>query len=1148
MVARANIPLMFHSCLFLMLHCAGSSLAQEYRGRVQGIVTDTSDAVIGSARVSLRNVDTAVETVRETDPNGHYLFDMVLPGNYTVTVEREGFNRFVQENVVVQTRADVTVNARLAVGAVTQTVTVSESPVQVNFNTTSMELTVDTKLVQNLPLINRNPFMLAWLDPAVMPQDTLGQPYTYWSMSSMEIGGRHTTRTNELLLDGSPAQVNRKGSYAPPVDSVSEVTVMQNPVDAEYGHTSGGLIQVSTKSATNEVRGSLYYFGRHPKLNARANSMINSKNQTRLNSWGGNAGLPIIKNKLFLYSSYEGRLEKVPESRSYTVPTTLEREGDFSRSLNAVGGLRTIFDPWSTRLDPATGAVVRNAFPGNTIPKTQFDPTARAMLSDVWLPNNPGLSDGSLNFLALAVRPRDYYNISERADWMITPRLRTFARYSRIRTLVNEEDWTGLNSKMAAVYGTNADSDSIAADAVYTLSPSTVLNLRGNYVMMSDNLVNENMKVTQGDLDRLWPGNRYYDPYLKIRAGTPLYYSTINVEAGLFNRDNFWVQVPKMYSVAGKVSTQQGRHYLKVGGEWRYNHTEGIWARMGMMSFSFPRATTADTFLSPNTALRGSGWATFLLGALDSSSFIEAMPLSRPYFQYYSGFLQDDFKLNRRVTLNLGLRWEFEGAVRDPDMRLSRPFDMNDPIPEMQATPPDIPQQARALMNRPYRFNGAWRFTDENNRAQSDAPKLALSPRLGAAVRVNDRTSVRFGFAHFVTPPGLMDTAYLAGIAMPGFDGSTTVAPALQGVPQAALSNPFPASNPLILPSGKSLGRYTNLGGAATWIKGDLQPVVSNRFNLSFQRELPNKFLVDVTHFLNMASNLSYTKQFNLMDPELSYQHKALLSQSVANPFYRYLTPDKFPGQLRNQQRVSLASLLTPFPQYTALNQDRTNGPRMLYNSIQIKVQRPFSHGFNFLLGYNYNRENIEEFFSGDQTFLDQFNWERSSGPRHKLTTAGVFELPFGRGRRFLPAASAVVDALFGGWAFTGYYTYTGGNSLRFGAMQVTGDPVIRNPDKWGVWFNRSVFAVSPAFTRRSNPKWFDDLWGPAMNTLDVTMAKSFRLTERFRAELRMESTNFTNTFNPADPSTAVGTATMGRITNQRGSGRQFQYNLRLRF
>jgi hypothetical protein len=262
----------------------------------------------------------------------------------------------------------------------------------------------------------------------------------------MEIGGRHTTRTNELLLDGSPAQVNRKGSYAPPVDSVSEVTVMQNPVDAEYGHTSGGLIQVSTKSATNEVRGSLYYFGRHPKLNARANSMINSKNQTRLNSWGGNAGLPIIKNKLFLYSSYEGRLEKVPESRSYTVPTTLEREGDFSRSLNAVGGLRTIFDPWSTRLDPATGAVVRNAFPGNTIPKTQFDPTARAMLSDVWLPNNPGLSDGSLNFLALAVRPRDYYNISERADWMITPRLRTFARYSRIRTLVNEEDWTGLNS------------------------------------------------------------------------------------------------------------------------------------------------------------------------------------------------------------------------------------------------------------------------------------------------------------------------------------------------------------------------------------------------------------------------------------------------------------------------------------------------------------------------------------------------------------------------------------------------------------------------------------------------------------------------------------------------------------------------------
>ena len=378
----------------------------------------------------------------------------------------------------------------------------------------------------------------------------------------------------------------------------------------------------------------------------------------------------------------------------------------------------------------------------------------------------------------------------------------------------------------------------------------------------------------------------------------------------------------------------------------------------------------------------------------------------------------------------------------------------------------------------------------------------------------------------------------------------TTVAPALQGVPQAVISNPFPASNPLILPVGKSLGRYTNLGGDAVWDAQDFRPAVNDRLNISFQRDLIKKFIIDVTYFANFGRDYPYTKRFNLSDPQLSYQNKTLLSASVGNPFYNYLTPEKFPGQLRNQQQIALGSLLKPFPQYGSVSQTNTPGVLERYDALQMRVQRQFANGFNFLWTYNYNRERTQQFFNTDQEYAGNFAWESSTRPRYRMTISGVYELPFGLGRRFLSHTPPFAEAVLGGWTTSAIYSYNSGNLLQFGQMDVVGNPNIDNPSKWGYMFNPAAFKQSAAFTPRTNPWFYPGILGPGYKNLDVTLAKFFRITERFRLEFKMESYNVSNTFEGADPVLSVTSSTFGRVLSQQSgiTGRQFQYNLKLHF
>jgi hypothetical protein len=310
--------------------------------------------------------------------------------------------------------------------------------------------------------------------------------------------------------------------------------------------------------------------------------------------------------------------------------------------------------------------------------------------------------------------------------------------------------------------------------------------------------------------------------------------------------------------------------------------------------------------------------------------------------------------------------------------------------------------------------------------------------------------------------------------------------------------------------------------------------------------------VVDATYFLSLGHDWPYDLNLNLVNPEIINRQGAALTRAVANPFYLLLPENQMRGPLRNQRTVSLQTLLRPYPHYGNVTQVNTNGARERYHSLQLRFQRPFANGFNFLLAYNYNRESVEDFFNKEETFLNQFRFLDGVRPRHRMSMAGTYEFPFGRGRKYIGQAHPAVDAMLGGWTTSGIFWYNAGNRLQFGHMEVIGDPKLDTPDKWGLMFNPGAFRFIPdaAYKVRTNPTTYPGVQGPGHKSIDLNLAKFFRITERLRMEFKMEAYNLTNTFTGGDPSTNVTSSAFGRVTSMAAGaqGRELQYNITLHF
>jgi len=1148
---RSVLALAVVLCLLL-----APAAAQDYRARIQGLVTDSTQAVVAGASVTLLNVNTGVRAVRQSNEAGLYLFDYVEPGSYTVTIEVAGFSKFTQENIEVQSRGDITVNAVLQPRAVQESITVSESPVAVNFNSTNITLTIDTKLANELPRFDRNPFKLSLLNPAAVNTRGEMMPFHSWAANSIELGGG-TNLKNDLQVDGSPIGIGHKASYAPPPEAVQEVNILQNSIDAEAGHSAGGIISMSMKSGTNELHGNLFYLGRNPKLNAVTDRTTLSNTAARNNIWGAQAGHPVLRNRLFNFATYEQWKMRDPLNYLRRLPTDLERQGDFSRTLHIDGGVKTVFDPYSTVLDAAANRATRTAFPGNRIPASRFDGVSAQIMKDLWGPNNPGENiTGLNNFRTSLTRRTNYWNFSDRADWNLSDQWRVYGRYSKLHTMVDSTDPSPNQSPWYVTQGASArHALSISGDAVWTVNARTVVNLHGDYHSLVDDYDSPRDKLGSEGWGKIWPHSQWFKPY---QEGLPPYYPRLSIGGAQFGQQaTYWNQHPNGNSFNVKLSQQRGAHYLKAGFDTR--RSGGFSLVTGTTLFNFAAALTAETFISPNTRLNGHEYATFLLGSLDTGSLAVVKPIKEPRTEFYAAFLQDDWKLSRRLTLNLGLRYEYETPWHDPQYRMSRFLDLAQPIPEFQSAPPQIPAAVTSIARVNYQWNGAWVFSDEKNPGIWEAHRTVFMPRAGLALRVDDRTSLRLGYARYVFPTeynfidapfsGFENINFLEPPYL-GFDASQNPAPVLQGIPQARMYDPFPPStNPLLPPRGKGYGRYLGLGGDnLLWFYQDSSRGVNDRLNVSFQRQLPNQIVVDLTVFLNYGSKLAWSRNLNQTDPMLSYTHKATLATTVSNPFYQYLTPGEFPGPLRNQRTVTIGSLLRPYPQYGGLWEIGTPGRLERYRSLQIKVQRGFRGGYNFLFGYVCHREKNYEFFNDIATYAQQFNFEESSMPRHRISTAGTYEIPVGRGRKYFADLHPVANAVLGGWQVVGAWYYNSGDYLRFDTMVAQGNPKISNPTPKR-WFDTSLFAQQPPYTIRTNPKQYPDLAGPLFWDLQGTISKTFRLTETARMEFKVAAYNATNKLNWANPSTGVLSSTFGQTLRQRTTvGRQLEFGLKILF
>jgi hypothetical protein len=1132
-------------------------LAQDYRGKVQGVVADPSKAAVAGAKVILSNVATGVENIKETDPAGAYAFDFVAPGTYSVIVEAPGFQKFQQDNVAVVTRADVSVNIQLTVGAVAETVNVTDTVSSVQFNTSTMTTMVTGQLLKDVPILARNPFTLALLNPAVINRywDVAHRnPFYMWSNSGMDVGGQ-TGGKNDQLLDGVPLGYAARGSYNAPMDAVQEVAVQQNAVDSEFGFSAGGVLNLSMKSGTNDFHGTAYYFGRNPRLNAVSNRLAGEESVVKNHIWGGTIGNPIIKNKLFSYFSYEQWKSTQPQNTTSTLPTDLERMGDFSRTFAPSGSLRTIYDPFTTTFDPATNTVTRTPFPGNIIPQNRIDPTGQKVMNDLWKPNNPG-SDitGINNYRKSYYWWLKYWNISERVDYNISDKWRMYARFSKYQTRLDNPNHGGT----VAVRSDNGgimDALNAAADVLYMLSPRTTVNFRYGATYLEDEYDSEWAKVPESVWAGLFPTG-WYKPVLADLPG--VYYPSFafngngSVSAGL---GSWWQVRGRVHSGNATITHDRGMHRMKAGYQLRHSYDFNGLPSVG--GFNFNAVDTGNTFVNHDARSSGSQFASTLLGVVNTGN-ASISPMFHNAYQQWGVFFQDDLRLTRNLTLNLGLRFEYENAPKDDQLMFSRFLDLTSPIPELQgANAPRMPSQVTDIARINYQYNGAWVFTDENNPRTYPAQWNFL-PRIGFAYRLNDRSAVRAGWARYAVPFKGAWTEGLGSIPLDGFSQQTLTDNPVQGVPKTLISDPFPTSNPVLAPVGQGRGRYTNLGNPAWWFYQDLKRSINDRINVSYQVQLPAAFVLDTTFFMNFGHNVLGTSMWggseqinlNMADPNLIYQHKGAVDAAVPNPFYQLLPTDKMPGNLRNRETIPVRELLRPYPQYGDLHERLNEGWRSRYYALQIKLERRFANGLSGTIGYNYNRESRDLFFNDIDQYQRRLTLLDTRDPRHNLRMAGTWEIPVGRGKRFLANAHPVVDAVLGGWATSHFLMWNNGPLLTFGgAVAPTESPRIDNPTR-DKYFDTSKFAQLPAYTPRTNPYYYSDLRGFGFWSLDSTLSKYFRITERVKFELRMEFYNMPNAFMPIQPDMSVTSSTFGKSTNiaPGNYGREIQYTGRIHF
>jgi hypothetical protein len=1153
--------------LLLLLVLASACLyPQAFSGSLTGLVTDPNSAVVPNAAVRIQNKDTQESRQTVSGGDGRYVFSQISPGVYNLTVEASGFKKFSSSEFTIRANQAAELNAAMVLGQVTDTIEVATTAAQLDTQSANQSFTMDRQQILNLPASTRNPFVAVHAMAGVTSMSVAqsNAPADQNVARFAFNGGRDMSGL--VLIDGIPATAGDWGGLlaSPSVESVQEVQVSRNSYDAEFGKSGGGVVSVVTKGGSNQFHGSAFEFLRNDNLDANAwanNRAGRPRVEFKRHQFGGNLSGPLWKSKrLYFLSTYEALKQGSPATTNPTVPTDLERAGNFSNTRNLDGNVALIFDPFTTRPNPSGPGFVRDAFAGNIIPRNRFDAVG-ARVVELYPRANTTPTNAitqANNFFGAGSSITNNWRLDQRVDWAKSEKL---TMYGRI-TYAEQE---GVSPRF---FGTGGDTGSEGTapryhatfGLTYVPSPKLVMN----FTMGSGRWREESLPVTLRDGVL---GTTIGLPAATVAAMDSQHMPQFNVTGYSALSNGRILNFPRRTDNAQLNATREfGAHSLKFGFGAENAYLNSIDIRSA--DFAFDRGMTSGPTAAISSAVSGNSIASLLLGtgigaaATGSTGGVTAVNNAitnrvqpAPLIKYYSAYVQDVWRLSSRLTLNFGVRYEQQRPRTERYNRYNY-FDYNARNPLSDRTGLDL--------------RGGLVFVDENNRGQTQLDAMNFAPRFGFAYKVNSRIVARGGYGIFYLQACCNALQGGPAAGTDGFTVTTNWATSRGGdgiTPQDLLANPFP--NGVNRPVGSSLGLLTQAGGDVTAVQRSRPTGYTQNFSYDLQFELGRGSVLEVGYSGVLGRKLNVGGLLNVNQlPSQLLSLGAALNDPVRNPFAGFYTTGVFAGTMVPRHR-----LLRPHPHFNTveLNGD-TPGATSSFNALYLKYNKSFSGGLTVLTSYQFSK-NIDDASENqgwiiNERFRDVNNrsLDRSISAHdvpHSFAGTLLYTLPVGKGRKFGGSMNRVADAVVGGWELATTVRLASGLPMRLEApntLATYGFSIqnasvadmnavsVSNPTP-SRWFNTAAVAAPQAFTLGNAPRFAGNLRAGATRHADVNLAKNFSLTERFRLQFRVEAYNLTNTPQFAPPGLTVGNADFGQVNNTRFNDRRIiQLGLKLLF
>ncbi|HEX6731799.1 MAG TPA: TonB-dependent receptor, partial [Pyrinomonadaceae bacterium] len=1059
----------------LLIIAAFTATAQEFRGSLAGKITDPNGAVVPGTKVEIKNTETGIVASSVTGEDGAYSFPLLQPGKYQLTVTKENFNTAVRDGIEVRVADKLTLDVQLEIG-VTAMVTTVASALTLETGIVNTGTVVTGQQISELPLTEGTAYQLATLAPGIAytGNPLFTGPTSNGNLAAFRSNG--ATGANQITLDGSPNYAFDGGvGFSPPSDAVQEFKVQTNTFDAQQGYSAGATVNVAVKSGTNDIHGSAWYFNRDRSRTAN-NFFGNRSNQARpertYHRFGGVFSGPVVLPKMFngtdrtfFLVSYERLKDNIAEPQIFTVPTEAMRRGDFSALIvnrnNITNSANTvIFNPFSgvqsgtnvVRTSfgcPTSGAVAANST-CNIIPSNLINPVAAALVKFYPLPNITGVAAGTQNnFFSNQIRHQNYRAGLTRIDHRISANQSIFAKYYHSFNPEDRQDWAGVVNGFPITRGFEfRTNDGGNINYTNAINSNLVFDIR----VSLNRFVQERRPAELFDPATLgftatslaaMRGYQYL-PRLMIRnldATRPIR-STLGSTRSDWNEGR--IRPFYMGSVQPTITQVVDNHTLKYGYDFRVVRENFSTDAYKGGQFFFDGTFTAPASNSSSTLRNvfGRDVAAFLLGIPTTGSGGNASQIDNSINYsvqslYHGFFFQDDWRLSKKLTLNLGLRYDLEQGLTERFNRILRGFDLGTPSP--------IDAQVRAAYTTAFNANpsnflvppgefrvlGGHTFANDDNRNVWEADRSNFQPRVGLSYQLTEKTVVRAGFGMFMAPYQIESPQQI------GFSGTTPVVPSNNNglTFVATLTNPFPNGLAGIQPSfGSSLGLLTGLGGDVA--SSELPIIGLLRKNSKFarvvfgiQRELPGQMVVEANFIRANGYNLAVSKNLNFVprqflgaDPTTDAAANTFLSVNIPNPF-RNLVPGG--SQLNTATTITRGQSLLAFPQFNNLWIQEYNGSNR-YNSLQLQINKRFATDLTLTSTYTYSnlREKVGYLNPTDTILEDRISqFDRP----HRFTFAGVYQLPIGRGRMIGNNMHRLLDAFIGGWQLNGTYEWQSG-------------------------------------------------------------------------------------------------------------------------